>query len=259
MNPDELSVTRLSITESDAAPAGTRLDEPYNVWSCISHEFLQDLSQDQLSIRSAEEEHEDLSDDGAWRLTFRAHFERNLQILKLFLDTSSEDAGPNRRWLVEELSCESVCQIAGVQSSGGGRRFVILKPSASRVPSLVLNPATYRKLTPIPTLDGFAVAMRVRGWEHKMAAARESRPALWEFVYILLDNFSKDRNASEILVTAQFMTLVMTLSQALGIRCSPLGDLLLPPRRSYLPTLGNLIMLSTRLSTASREQIRGFP
>jgi hypothetical protein len=29
-----------------------------------------------------------------------------------------------------------------------------------------------------------------------------------------------------------------------------LGDLSLPPRRSYMPTLGNLIMLFMRLSTA---------
>jgi hypothetical protein len=38
-----------------------------------------------------------------------------------------------------------------------------------------------------------------------------------------------------------------------------LGDLLLPPRRSYMPTLGNLIMLFMRLSTDLRNQITVFP
>jgi hypothetical protein len=128
MNPDELSFARLSISEPQAGPAGSRLDESYNLRLCLSQEFLQDLSQKQLSIRSAEEEHEDLSDDGAWRLTFRAHFERNMQNLNRFLHPSSDVAGPTKCWLVEELSCESICQIAGVQNSGSGRRFVTSKP-----------------------------------------------------------------------------------------------------------------------------------
>jgi hypothetical protein len=182
------------------------------------------LSDTEVSVRSTEEEQEEISDDGAQRLSYKEHRKRNLAILQRHLHPAEVGGRPQEPWEYTELSVRAVRSVRKTRASRG-RRFVIKKPTASKIPSLVLNPLAYRELGPIHSLDEFAIAMRVENWDSKVRTAQQGDPRLWELVFEESTELAgMARTFSESCVSTKFGVLVEILGKALSIKSKFLNE-----------------------------------
>jgi hypothetical protein len=215
MAASEMNFERLSISEPS---------EKYTVWNCLSPKALEELSETEVSVRSTEEEQEELSDDGAQRLSYKEHRKRNWANLQRHLHPAENGGRPEDQWEYKELSVRDVRSVRKNRALRG-RRFVIKRPTASNIPSLVLNPLTYRELGPIHSLDEFAIAMRVENWESKVRTAQQVAPLRWELVFEESTEFAAmARTRSESCVSAKFSVLVDILGKSLGIKSAVLEE-----------------------------------